>query len=58
MVGAGVGEALLPYSKIFLGPISTFLPMARNIGDQMDFGQRRGDDIGEEVLSRCFIIFL
>lgn len=48
-VGPGVGEELLPYSKIFLGPISSFLDMARNIGDQIDYGQRRNDDIGEEV---------
>lgn len=48
-VGPGVGEALLPYSKMFLSPISSFLDMTRNIGDSIDYGQRRNDDIGEEV---------
>lgn len=49
-VGPGVGEALMPYGKLFLGPIATFLAMTRDIGDQIDYGQRRNDDIGEEAL--------
>lgn len=49
-VGPGVGEALMPYGKLFLGPIAAFLDMSRNIGDQIDYGQRRNDDIGEEAL--------
>jgi len=48
-VGPGVGETLLPYSKVFLQPIASYLEMNRNIGDAMDFGQRRNDDVGEEV---------
>ena len=49
-VGPGVGEALMLYGKLFLGPIANFLGMTRNIGDQIDYGQRRNDDIGEEAL--------
>jgi len=48
-VAPGVGEALMPYGKLFLGPIAAFLEMTRNIGDQIDYGQRRSDDIGEEA---------
>ena len=49
-VGPGVGEALMSYGKLFLGRIAIFLDMTRNIGDQIDYGQRRNDDIGEEAL--------
>ena len=44
-----IGEALLPYCKQFIGPISVFLENNRNIGDSIDYGQRKLDDIGEEV---------
>ena len=49
LVGPVVGETLIQYCKVFLGPISYYLDMNRNIGDKIDYGQRRNDDIGEEV---------
>lgn len=45
----GIGVALLPYSKQFLAPIASFLDMNRNIGDAIDYGQRKDDDVGENV---------
>lgn len=45
----GVGEVLMSYSKNFLGPISYFMDEKKNIGDQMDFAQRKNNDVGEEV---------
>lgn len=45
----GVGEVLLPYGKQFLAPISFFLDRNKNIGDSIDYGQRKSDDVGEEV---------
>eukprot|EP01038_Epipyxis_sp_PR26KG_P014267 gene14267-19143_t len=45
----GVGETLMPYGKQFLGPISFFMDRNKNIGDAMDFAQRKRDDIGEEI---------
>jgi len=45
----GIGEVLMSYGKQFLGPISFFMDEKKNIGDQMDFAQRRNNDIGEEV---------
>ena len=45
----GVGQALLPYSKQFLAPIASVLDMNKNIGDAMDYGQRKDDDVGENV---------
>lgn len=44
-----VGIALTPFSKQFLAPIAAFMDVNRNIGDSIDYGQRKGDDIGEEV---------
>ncbi len=51
----GVGEALMPFGKQFLAPISYFLNKNKNIGDSIDYGQRKSDDIGEEV--RCADLF-
>lgn len=45
----GVGEKLLPFGRQFLTPIAFFLDQNKNIGDRIDYGQRRGDDVGEEV---------
>lgn len=45
----GVGEVLMPFGKQFLAPISFFMDEKKNIGDSIDYGQRRGDDIGEEI---------
>lgn len=44
-----IGESLLPFCRQFIGPISVFLDNNRNIGDAIDYGQRKLDDIGEEV---------
>jgi hypothetical protein len=45
----GVGPALLPYSKQFLAPIASFMDMNKNLGDGIDYGQRKDDDVGENV---------
>lgn len=49
---AGVGEILLPYGRQFLVPMAYFLEHNKNTGDAFDYGQRKRDDIGEEVLLR------
>lgn len=54
----GIGEVLLPYGKQFLGPISLFMDRNRNIGDSIDYGQRRGDDVGEEVITITLSVLL
>lgn len=46
---AEVGEVLMPFGKQFLAPISMFMDKNKNIGDSIDYGQRKSDDIGEEV---------
>jgi hypothetical protein len=45
----GVGEKLLTYAKQFLAPMSYFMDESKNTGDKIDYGQRKGDDVGEEV---------
>jgi len=45
----GIGEVLMPFGKQFLAPISFFMAEKKNIGDRIDYGQRKGDDIGEEI---------
>jgi len=45
----GVGQALLPFSKQFLAPIASFMDMNKNLGDSFDYGQRKDDDVGENV---------
>jgi len=54
----GIGEVLMSYGKQFLGPISFFMDEKKNIGDQMDFAQRRNNDIGEEVRKLSQIVAL
>jgi len=49
MCNDGVGPALLPYSKQFLAPIASFMDMNKNLGDGIDYGQRKDDDVGENV---------
>lgn len=44
-----VGEVLMPYGKQFLAPLSFFMDKRKNIGDKIDYGQRNGDDVGEEI---------
>ncbi|KAJ1443495.1 parkin co-regulated protein-domain-containing protein [Ochromonadaceae sp. CCMP2298] len=46
---AEVGLVLMPYGKQFLAPIAMFLDINKNIGDSIDYGQRKYDDIGEEI---------
>lgn len=48
-MGDGIGQALLPHSKQFLAPMAAFMDSNRNIGDSIDYGQRKNDDIGEQV---------
>jgi hypothetical protein len=45
----GIGEVLMPYSKQFLAPIATFMDLNKNLGDSIDYAQRKNDDIGENV---------
>lgn len=45
----GIGATLMPYSKQFLAPIASFLDMNKNLGDGIDYGQRKDDDVGENV---------
>jgi len=45
----GVGEVFMPYCKQFLAPLALFLDQTKNIGDSIDYGQRKRDDVGEEV---------
>jgi len=47
----GVGEVFMPYCKQFLAPLALFLDQTKNIGDSIDYGQRKRDDVGEEVSS-------
>lgn len=44
----GVGEALVPFYKLFLAPLNLFLDDVKNTGDAFDYGQRRNNDCGEE----------
>jgi hypothetical protein len=46
----GIGTVLMKYAKQFLAPIATFLDLNTNIGDKIDYGQRKNHDIGENVL--------
>lgn len=59
---AGVGEVLMPFGKQFLAPISMFMDRNKNLGDSIDYGQRKADDIGEEVyqfiLHQFYIIII
>ena len=43
------GEAILPYAKQFLTPVKPFFGNSKNMGDRIDYGQRRNDDIGGQV---------
>ena len=51
----GVGEKLLKYGRQFLAPMSFFMDENKNIGDAIDYGQRRGDDVGEEVIIHNYL---
>ena len=43
------GDAILPYAKQFLTPVKPFFGSNKNMGDRIDYGQRRNDDIGGQV---------
>ena len=45
----GVGETLMPYAKQFLAPLAVFLDMNKNLGDGIDYSQRKNNDVGEQV---------
>lgn len=45
----GIGAVLLPFGRQFLVPIAYFIDHNKNIGDAIDYGQRKRDDVGEEV---------
>lgn len=47
----GVGEALVPYYKLFLSPIKLWLDYRKDTGDVIDYSQRQSNDVGEEALS-------
>jgi len=47
--GKNVGLTLMKYSKQFLSPIALFMDDNKNIGDSIDYAQRKGNDVGEEV---------
>ena len=44
-----IGETLLPYAKQFLAPMAAFMDDNKNIGDSIDYAQRRNNDVGEEI---------
>lgn len=52
------GEAILPFAKQFLTPVKPFFGNSRNIGDRIDYGQRRNDDIGGQVTWSELFLFL
>lgn len=45
----GIGEVLLPYGRQFLVPMAYFMDMNKNLGDAIDYAQRRNNDVGEQV---------
>jgi len=44
-----IGAALMPYSKQFLAPMAAFLDMNKNLGDGIDYAQRKNNDVGEQI---------
>ena len=44
-----IGLTLLPYAKQFLAPMAAFMDDNKNIGDSIDYAQRRNNDVGEEI---------
>jgi hypothetical protein len=45
----GIGELFVPNCKIILGPMAVYMEEHKNLGDGIDYGQRRHDDLGEEI---------
>lgn len=48
-VDDSLGEHILKHAKIFFSPMALFLDRNKNIGDRIDYSQRKNDDIGEAV---------
>ncbi|RYH28502.1 hypothetical protein EON65_11970 [archaeon] len=46
---AEVGAELLKYGRQFLVPIAYFMDKNKHTGDKIDYGQRRNDDVGEQI---------
>lgn len=44
-----IGQALVPYYRQILPVLNIFVRKNRNSGDQIDYGQRRGENIGDLV---------
>ncbi|CAM9228639.1 unnamed protein product [Pylaiella littoralis] len=44
-----VGEALVPYYKMFLNLFNIFMNSTRSTGDRIDYGQRNNQDIGKAI---------
>jgi len=47
---AGIGKAMIPFYRQLLSIMNLFLTKRQNIGDTMDFGQRKGEDINAEII--------
>uniref|UniRef100_A0A0R3W6B1 Parkin coregulated gene protein n=1 Tax=Taenia asiatica TaxID=60517 RepID=A0A0R3W6B1_TAEAS len=45
----GVGEALVPYYRQILPTFNLFVNCNRNIGDAIEYSQRRNENIGDLV---------
>ena len=44
-----VGEALVPYYRQILPVLNLFKNCNKNLGDSIEYGQRRGENIGDLV---------
>jgi len=48
--GAGlIGQALVPYYRQLLPVLNIFINSSSNLGDQIDYGQRKGQNLGELI---------
>jgi len=50
LCNVGIGEALIPYYRQLLSIMNLFLSKRSNIGDTMDFGQRKNEDINAAII--------
>lgn len=50
MEGGGlIGRALVPYYRQLLPVMAIFVNKSKNIGDAIDYSQRKGEDLGELI---------
>eukprot|EP00640_Fibrocapsa_japonica_P000073 CAMPEP_0113953642 /NCGR_PEP_ID=MMETSP1339-20121228/91084_1 /TAXON_ID=94617 /ORGANISM="Fibrocapsa japonica" /LENGTH=375 /DNA_ID=CAMNT_0000962383 /DNA_START=69 /DNA_END=1196 /DNA_ORIENTATION=- /assembly_acc=CAM_ASM_000762 len=49
LCNVGIGEAMVPYYRQLLSVFNLFRGKRRNLGDGMDYGQRKGDDINSVI---------